>query len=151
MSQAADDSSGRAWLAAERGAFVVIALLAAAMVAIWCTRLGSWRADPLAPATHPDDAYLDRVDPNSANWQTLACLPGIGEQRAKAIVEYRSARRWPAFTQPDDLAGVRGIGPKTVESIRPFLTFPTTGPESGPPRSERCLFTVPRSTNTPPR
>jgi DNA uptake protein ComE-like DNA-binding protein len=129
MTKAPDDSSRRAWLAAERGAFVVIALLVVAMLAIFWTRLGSWRVDPLAPATRPDDAYLDRVDPNAANWQTLACLPGIGEQRAKAIVAYRSARRSPAFTQPDDLMNIRGIGPKTLDSLRPFLVFPTTQPE----------------------
>jgi hypothetical protein len=32
---------------------------------------------------------LSQVDPNTADWETLAAIPNLGEKRAKAIVAYR--------------------------------------------------------------
>lgn len=49
-------------------------------------------------------------------------LPGIGPALSKAIVDERNPARDP-FRNPDDLERVHGIGPRTVERIRPFLTF----------------------------
>ena len=125
----------RAWLSAERGALVVMLLLMVVLLATWWVRRGDWRPDPTATTTQPDAEHLGRIDPNTASWQTLACLEGIGEARAKAIVQYRDhCGRTPAFTKPDDLRhdgarGVPGIGPKTVELIEPFLVFPSAGPD----------------------
>ena len=60
------------------------------------------------------------VDLNSADAATLAReLQGIGESRARAIVEHR--RRHGPFRSVDELALVRGIGPKTVERNRARL------------------------------
>ena len=61
------------------------------------------------------------VDPNSADWPELTLLPGIGEKLAKRIVESR--RLEGPFRRPRELVRVRGVGPKTMERIRPFL-FP---------------------------
>lgn len=64
-----------------------------------------------------------RVDINTADAATLAReLIGIGESRARAIVEHR--RRHGPFRSVDELALVRGIGPKTVERNRPRITLP---------------------------
>ena len=75
----------------------------------------------------------DRIDPNTADWQTLAALPGIGERRARDIVEYRERKRAQArdpglvvFDAPGDLLYVRGIGAATVAGMKPYLLFPTT-------------------------
>ena len=46
-------------------------------------------------------------------------LPGIGPTLAKRIVESRQAAG--PFADQDDLRRVRGIGPKTMEQIRPYL------------------------------
>lgn len=60
------------------------------------------------------------VDLNAADAATLAReLQGIGESRARAIVEHR--RRHGPFRSVDELALVRGIGPKTVERNRARL------------------------------
>lgn len=75
----------------------------------------------------------DRVDPNAADWQTLAALPGIGERRARDIVDYRERKRARArdpalvvFDAEGDLLYVRGIGVATVEGLKPYLLFPRT-------------------------
>jgi len=70
------------------------------------------------------------VDLNTADAATLAReLQGIGESRARAIVEHR--RRHGPFRSVDELALVRGIGPKTVERNRARLRIgggvPVTG------------------------
>jgi competence ComEA-like helix-hairpin-helix protein len=74
----------------------------------------------------------DTINPNDASWPSLARLPGLGESKAKAIVKYRED--WlanhpagpPAFEKPDDLARVKGLGPATVEKLKPFLRFTAT-------------------------
>ena len=76
----------------------------------------------------------NRIDPNVADWPELTRLPQIGEKIAKRIVAYRLEHATPAhmgdssdtsiFGCPADLEAVRGIGPKTVEKIAPFLKFP---------------------------
>ncbi len=60
-----------------------------------------------------------RVDINSASVAELASLPGIGESKAKAIVEYRAV---DPFKSVDDLKKVKGIGEKTLEALRPDIT-----------------------------
>ena len=60
------------------------------------------------------------IDLNTADAATLARgLQGIGESRARAIVEHR--RRHGPFRSVDELAWGRGIGPKTVERNRARL------------------------------
>ena len=75
----------------------------------------------------------DTIDPNTADWQTLAALPGIGERRARDIVDFRERKRREAgdpalvvFDAPGDLLYVRGIGVAIVEGLKPYLHFPTT-------------------------
>jgi competence protein ComEA len=58
-----------------------------------------------------------RIDINSAGVHELSMLPRIGAKTAEAIVEYRSAHG--PFASFDDLQKVRGVGPATVEAIRP--------------------------------
>jgi hypothetical protein len=58
------------------------------------------------------------LDPNRADAATLETLPGIGPVRAAAIVAER--RRRP-FARVADLARVRGIGPRTLTRIAPWL------------------------------
>ena len=74
-------------------------------------------------------AIESRIDPNVATYAELTALPSIGPVMAERIVKYRQqqaqARRGagPVFRAAEDLAGVRGIGPKTVEKLRPWLRF----------------------------
>ena len=59
------------------------------------------------------------VDINSATWPELAQLPRIGETLAKRIIESREVDG--PFVDVDDIQRIRGIGPRTVERMRPFL------------------------------
>src|SRR5438034_1388848 len=69
------------------------------------------RAEPIA---------IDfKIDVNRADWPELALMPNIGEQLAKRIVTDRTERG--QFHDLAELRRVRGIGPKTLESMKPFL------------------------------
>jgi len=59
------------------------------------------------------------TDINTADWTELMQLPEIGEALARRIVDWRK-RKGP-YTSIDDLDRVPGIGPKTLEQIRPYL------------------------------
>lgn len=60
-----------------------------------------------------------QLDINTAAWPELTMLPGIGESLARRIVEYRETHG--PFATPEDLRQVRGLGPKTLHAIRPYL------------------------------
>lgn len=56
---------------------------------------------------------------NSAEREDLEGLPGIGATIAGRIVEYR--RQHGEFYSLDELLKIKGIGPKTLERIKPYL------------------------------
>jgi len=92
-------------------------------------------SDPQPEAGPRSDELADKIDPNSADWQALAALPGVGERRARDIVAYRQRKRDQAhdpdltvFKVPGDLLFVRGVGVAIVENLKPFLLFPATRP-----------------------
>lgn len=58
-----------------------------------------------------------KVNINTATAQQLEkALPGIGDKKAQAIVEYREAYGY--FNSVDQLANISGIGTKTVDKLR---------------------------------
>ena len=72
-------------------------------------------------------ALADKINPNTAPLPSLIRLPGIGPARAEAIIGLRDATltedgTYP-FSSPNDLRGVRGIGPKTATRIEGQVTF----------------------------
>lgn len=75
------------------------------------TRKEARAARPLAPG--------ERLDPNRAPPEELERLPGIGPVLARRIVARRE--RDGPFRRPSDLLAVSGIGPRTLERIRPHL------------------------------
>jgi competence protein ComEA len=60
-----------------------------------------------------------QVDINKAEWFELAELPEVGETLARRIIELRTTRG--AFKDNNDLRRVRGIGPRTLEKMMPYL------------------------------
>jgi len=60
-----------------------------------------------------------KIDVNRADWPELALMPDIGEQLARRIVADRQQNG--PFRDLADLRRVRGIGPKTLEGMRPYL------------------------------
>ena len=59
------------------------------------------------------------VDLNTAGPALLQTLPGIGEVRAQAIIDWRDTNG--LFTSVDDLLSISGIGPVIVEDLRPLV------------------------------
>jgi competence protein ComEA len=102
---------------------VVLALVG--MAAYWVVQGGPRgelieidRAKPLTAK------YL--VDINKADWPEFAELPDVGETLARRIVESRRAAG--EFRDHADLRRVRGIGPRTLEKLEPYL-LPMPGRE----------------------
>ena len=63
----------------------------------------------------PSDAFPINI--NTADTSLLRLLPGIGPAYSKRIVSYRD--RNGSFSEVDQLEDVKGIGPKTMEKLRP--------------------------------
>ena len=59
------------------------------------------------------------TDVNRAPWPELTLLPGIGPAMAQRIVVSREQDG--PFREPEDLLRVRGIGPKTLAAVRPYV------------------------------
>lgn len=64
------------------------------------------------------------ADFNTAPASELSLLPGIGPEMAKRIIVEREAGG--PFRSLDDLARVRGIGPKTIRQIESMVRFGPT-------------------------
>lgn len=88
-------------------------------------------AEPLPQAASlvaGDEAALPRherppggpIDLNTATADELMRLPRIGPKLAERILAFRTSRG--GFRSVDDLAQVRGIGPKTLEQLAPLVT-----------------------------
>lgn len=60
-----------------------------------------------------------QIDVNTADWPELCLMPGIGEQLARRIVAERTTGG--PFRDWEDLRRVRGIGPRTLEGMKPYL------------------------------
>lgn len=63
---------------------------------------------------------LAAVNINTADEVTLTELPGIGDKKAAAIVQYRKTHG--EFKNPQDLLAVKGIGPKLLEKLANEVT-----------------------------
>ena len=70
-------------------------------------------AEETQPEVTPENTAL--VDINTAGLEELMTLPGVGEKRAQAILDYR-AEHGP-FRYVEDLIRVEGIGEGLLEGI----------------------------------
>src|SRR5579883_2881961 len=69
---------------------------------------------PEAATVAPERAALDL---NRATHAELRLLPGVGDSLAERIVDHR--RQHGSFRKVDDLRQVSGVGPKTLDRLRP--------------------------------
>lgn len=69
------------------------------------------------PPTEPNAAVINI---NTATAEELQALPGIGETKAAAIVEYRETHG--EFTDISEIVNVSGIGKATFERIHDIIS-----------------------------
>jgi competence protein ComEA len=74
----------------------------------------------LTVAAPEDDENTQKVNINRAEAGLLAALPGVGEVRAQAIIDYRQEHG--PFRDIDELLKVDGFGEVTCERIRSYIT-----------------------------
>ncbi|HEL9630646.1 TPA: helix-hairpin-helix domain-containing protein [Streptococcus suis] len=74
----------------------------------------------VSSAMSPEEKSTSLVNLNTATEADLQTISGIGAKRATDIIAYREANG--GFKSVDDLNNVSGIGDKTMESIRPYVT-----------------------------
>jgi competence protein ComEA len=75
-------------------------------------------APAVTPGATPAPGSL--VDLNQADQAALETIPGIGPVKAAAILDYRA--QIGSFSSVDELLEVSGIGPATLETMRPYVT-----------------------------
>ena len=95
-------------------------LLAAALVCVVSVVLAFWFAVPLRPEGPQSSSaetpliQLARVDLNTAGLDALCTLPGVGEKRAQAILDYR--KTYGPFASVAEAAQVPGLTENVVAS-----------------------------------
>ena len=72
---------------------------------------------PKVGESHPPQ----QINVNRAEVWLLEALPGIGQGKAQAIVDYRTEHG--AFRRIEDLLSVEGIGSSTLDKIRGLITI----------------------------
>jgi competence protein ComEA len=72
-----------------------------------------------APAAKKSVSLSGRIDLNAAPVEELRNLPGIGPKLSQAILDEREKA---PFRSVDDLRRVHGIGAKTLDKLRPYVT-----------------------------
>ncbi len=60
-----------------------------------------------------------KIDLNRAEWYELIILPGIGEKKARRIVQYR--KETGTFQNIEQLCEINGIGIETVKRIKDLV------------------------------
>ena len=75
-----------------------------------------------APVEKPEAPGMlegEVLDLNTATLSDFTRLPGIGQTKAQAILDWREAHG--PFRAVEDLLSVDGIGEKTWETLRPYV------------------------------
>ncbi|MSQ94481.1 MAG: helix-hairpin-helix domain-containing protein [Gemmataceae bacterium] len=80
--------------------------------------LGRWSQGESAPLS-AREAGIHPLDLNLATRAELHLLPGLGDALAQRVVDHR--QRIGAFKSVKELRQVSGIGPKTLDRLRPHL------------------------------
>ena len=116
------DDRPRFWL--RRGDQIFVGTLLTAglvLVSIHWLQLSQWGRRSVEVDRLPAGHYQYMVDVNDATWVEWAQFEGIGETLAKRIVADRKTRG--PFDSINDVARVKGIGPKKLAQMLPYLTI----------------------------
>lgn len=128
---ATDQDPQMLWL--RRGDQIVVWLLMAALLGLltlhWL-RLSRWGSMPVELSSQQPREYFYSLEINSASWVEWAQLEGIGEKLARRIVADRDENG--PFRSINDVGRVRGIGPKVLEKLKPYLRVETASGDQRP-------------------
>lgn len=102
----------------QRSVAVILAGVLALLAAVWW-RHGGHRGGVVDIDRAAPLVAKFQVDVNKAQWPELLQLPGVGQTLAQRIVEERAENG--RFHDWDDLRRVGGIGPRTLERMKPYL------------------------------
>lgn len=84
----------------------------------------AYRLSGIAPSTPQASLLLGiPIDPNTASVADFEVLPGVGPKLAGEIVAHRAAHG--PFRRAEDLLAVRGIGPRLLAKIGPWIALPS--------------------------
>ncbi len=100
-------------------AVALLVLAALGGVGAYWTAQGGFQGRQIEIDRATPQSVAFEVDLNTAEWPELSVLPNIGETLARRIVQSREAEG--PFSDVEDLQRVRGIGPRTLEQLRPYL------------------------------
>jgi len=105
------------WPRSAQIALAVLLTLATGLLTWHVWTMQRWASRP----TELDNSanLLTKLDLNRADHVQLLQLPGVGENLARRIETYRMEHH--GFRDVDELRNVSGIGPATLERLRPFV------------------------------
>ena len=69
---------------------------------------------------YSDTQVLGKININTATQEQLTALPGVGEAKAKTIIEYRNTNG--PFKTIEDIKNVTGIGDSLFAKIKDYIT-----------------------------
>ena len=77
--------------------------------------------DSQTESSGPQEVLVENgINLNTATLEELDLLPGVGPAIAQRIVEYREAN--DGFYDIEEILDVSGIGEKTFEKLKPYIT-----------------------------
>jgi competence protein ComEA len=94
-----------------------------AVASLTCTAAPLLAVEPVSTTTTAIESVTvgNLTNINTAPAKEIEKLPGIGKKSAAAIVAYRTEKG--KFKALKDLLKVKGVGKKTMEKIKPLVTF----------------------------
>jgi competence protein ComEA len=126
-----------------RSESAVVAVMLTAIVLPSAFQAIVYRRAPVPPSIDRTEErrYDLKIDVNLCNRLELEHLPGIGPKLAERIIASRTEDG--PFASAKDLMRVKGIGPKLLAKMEPYLAFPleetpkttSTTPPSGSTQS----------------
>ena len=116
--------------------FGLLSLVAVVLLIVHWIRLSHWGTQTVEIERLPARQAEFRLDANAATWVEWSQIQGIGDGLARRIVADREQNG--PFGSVDDLARVKGIGPKTLEHLRPWVRVDgEPAPTEPPPKRKR--------------
>jgi competence protein ComEA len=115
--------------------FGLLSFVALILLGVYWIRLSNWGTRTVEIERLPARQSEFRIDANSATWVEWGQIQGIGDGLARRIVADREQNG--PFKSVDDLARVKGIGPKTLEHLRPWVRVGGESPGNEPPKLKR--------------